>query len=109
MPGFPTETAPTTKAIGFVKSGVPLGDSLSTEAFIVSRVAFELVPMIVVPTGKCSFTGFLITLRRVWEEFTDLTLSLVRHCAIRAANFLYVLGTLSCGLTSMRELALVLM
>ena len=51
IPGFPTDTAPTTKAIGFAYLSVPFGESYSVYSFIDLSSAFELVPMIYIPVG----------------------------------------------------------
>ena len=51
IPGFPTDTAPITNAIGFVSLSVPLGDSISVYCFIDLSSALELVPTIYIPVG----------------------------------------------------------
>ena len=52
IPGLPTDTAPTTNAIGFLSSGVPFGDSSFVYYFIVFVSALLLVPTILHPRGK---------------------------------------------------------
>ena len=99
IPGLPTLTAPITNTSGLSCTPIVL-----TCSFKFTKGASFDVPIICTPRGRYSVTGFLITDARVAEPWADLTFNFVNSYAINAENAPNVLGTLICGLISIRTL-----